>query len=202
MNVHFTIDADTGRWISVAPLSPEQGVRIAASVLPGITPEMIRTLLDITTGEPLPSPSLPEDRVRVFADALTSVDADYTPGPGGKQLHTLDLRDVLNELTAWRALAADRLKVIDALSKELALAQDPPRVEPSVPEFSVGDPDTTRERGPYCDAWSPNDYVCTREPHHGGTMHAAGMGEYIVDVWPIEPVDPAPQGDPITAEND
>lgn len=37
----ITIDLDTGKWLSEGSISDEQGARVAASVLPGVTPEQV-----------------------------------------------------------------------------------------------------------------------------------------------------------------
>ena len=41
MNNRFEIDPDTGEWLSDFALSPIQANVIAASVLPGVTPEIV-----------------------------------------------------------------------------------------------------------------------------------------------------------------
>lgn len=37
----LTIDLDTGRWLAGGPMLPGDGERIASTVLPGTTPELI-----------------------------------------------------------------------------------------------------------------------------------------------------------------
>lgn len=156
-----------------------------------MTAETIRAL---TTDEAAVL-ELPEDRVAAFVEAwrrYAEPDAAVN-SIAAVRLEAGDLADVLRELEAWRALAHNRLAIINTLAAQLAEASSP---------WKVGDPDPTPGLPRYCDAEAPepqNGY-CTWGPGHTEPVHVAGNGAVIVAVWAVE--EAAEPGEPITTGED
>jgi len=70
---------------------------------------------------------IPEDRVRAFLDNWPPDDDVLAEADGSGNVYALavtDVRDLLAEVAAWRALAGDRLDIIERLAEDLTKYTD------------------------------------------------------------------------------
>lgn len=123
----FTIDPDTGAWGKgggvVHTLTAEEGHRIAASVVPGLTPELVAALDRVVTDD---RASAPFERVQAFvAAAIANGCHDLIAEAGGQMLTLADVRDLVNEGIAWAAWTAALRTRIDQLTEDLQAFIDP-----------------------------------------------------------------------------
>ena len=126
----FAINPETGRWVRhgsvpsgtefTRTLTTEEGYRIAASVVPGLTEELVAALDRTVTADD--TATGPQARVESFLAALKGRFVLIAEAQG-HPLEQVDVRDLVNELTAWRALAASRLAVAESLAQQVVTWQ-------------------------------------------------------------------------------